>query len=180
MAHLGPYKQHGAGVLASSYASSATNAGSRIHGHICLVFRNRDRVGIGHAACGGADVTSRLDNLVKGRAVHNQITNDGESLSAPWLNPNILAILEFSHVELTGGDAIVVAVRSAINIESAHATDALPTVVVETDGMSNMVVDEPLIQDVKHLKKRAVRRDIINGIGLEMAFGSGVLLTPDM
>ena len=46
--------------------------------------------------------------------------------------------------------------------------------------MGDTVVDEPLVQDVEHLKEGAVRRDIVDGIGLEMALGAGVLLTPNM
>ena len=83
-------------------------------------------------------------------------------------------------MKLASGDTVVIAMRPTINIESAHAADALATVVVETNGMCDAVVDEPLIQDVEHLKKRAVRRDIVDGIGFEMPLGAGVLLSPNM
>jgi len=104
-------------------------------------------------ACGSADVASRLNDFVEGGAVHHQITNHGESLGAPRFNPDVVAILELAHVELASGDAIVVAMRPTINIESTHAADAFAAIVVEANGMGYAVVDEPLVQDVEHLKE---------------------------
>ena len=144
------------------------------------MFRDRNGVGIGNAACGGANITSHLDDFIESGTVHHEVAYDGEGFGAPWLDPDIVAILEFAHVELTGGDAIVVAMRAAVDIESAHAADALATVVVEAHGMRDAVVDEPLVQDVEHLKEGTIRRDVVDGVGLEMALGAGVLLTPDM
>ena len=161
-------------------AGTATDAGCGIHGHVGFMFWNRNRVGIRHTSRGGADVASRLDDLVEGRTVHHKVTNDRERLGAPRFNPNVIAVMELAHVELTGGDAVVVAMRATVDIESAHAADALATVVVETHGVGNVVVDELLIQDVKHLKEGAVGRDAFQRIGLEMALGAGVLLSPNM
>ena len=153
MADFCSHEQHSAGVLAGSNAGTATDARSRIHGHISLMFRNRNRVGVGDTACGSADVASRLDDFVEGGAVNHQVANDRESFSAPRFNPDVVAILELAHVELAGGNAVVVAVRPTINIESAHAADALATVIIEANGMGDTVVDEPLVQDVEHLKE---------------------------
>ena len=144
------------------------------------MFRNRNGIGIGNATRGGADVTSRLDDLVESGAVHHQVADDGEGLGAPRLNPDVVAILELAHVELAGGDAVVVAMGSAVDVESAHAANALAAVVVEAHGMCDAVVDKPLVQDVEHLKEGTIRRDVIDGVGLEMALGAGVLLTPYM
>ena len=180
MADLGTYKQHGAGILTSSHTGTATDARCGIHGHVGFMLRNRNRVGIRHAARGGADVASCLDDLVEGGTVYHKVTYDGEWLGAPRLNPDVVSIMELAHVELAGGDAVVVAMRATVDIESAHAADALATVVVEAHGVGNVVVDELFVQDVKHLKERAVGRDAFQRIGLEMALGSGVLLTPNM
>jgi hypothetical protein len=46
--------------------------------------------------------------------------------------------------------------------------------------MGNAVVDELLVQDVEHLKERTIGRDAFQRIGLEMALGAGVLLSPNM
>ena len=180
MADFCPHKQHGASILASRHTGATTDTRSRIHSHVCFMFWNRDGVGIGDTARGGADVASRLDDFVEGGAVHHEVADDRESLSAPRLNPDVIAILELAHVELAGGNAIVIAVRPTINIKPTHATDALATVVIEANGMGYAVIDKPLIQDVEHLKERAIGRDVIQRIGLKMALGSGVLLTPNM
>jgi len=180
MADLGAYKQHGAGVLAGGHAGAAADARSRIHGHVGFVFRNGNRVGIGNAARGGADVTSGLDDLVEGGAVHHQVADDREGLGTPGLNPDVVAVLKLTHVELAGGDAVVVAVRPAVDIQPAHAADALAAVVVEAHGMRDAVVDEPLVQDVKHLKEGAVGTDVVNLVSLKMAFGLCTLLSPNM
>ena len=141
---------------------------------------NRDGVGIWDAARGGADVASRLDDFVKCGAVHHKVLNDREGLGAPWLNPNVVTVLELPHVELAGGDAVVIAVGTTVDIEPAHAANAFATVVVEAHGMGDVVVDEPFVQDVEHLKEGTIRRDVVDGVGLEMALGAGVLLTPNM
>ena len=180
MADFCPHKQHGTGILAGCHAGAAANTGSRIHGHVGFVPRNRDGVGIGDTARSCADVASRLNDFVKSGAVYHEVTNDREGFSAPRFNPDIVAILELAHVELAGGNAIVIAVRPTINIKPTHATDALATVIIEANGMGYAVIDKPLIQDVEHLKERAIGRDVIQRIGLEMALGAGVFLSPNM
>ena len=180
MADLSSYKQHGAGVFASRHTSATTDAGSRVHRHISFMFWDGNCVSIRHAACGGADVASSLDDFVEGGTVHHEVTDDGEGFGTPRFNPDVITILELAHVELAGGDAIVVAMWATVDIESAHATDTLATVVVEAHGMRDAVVDEPLVQDVKHLKEGTVGRDAIQRISLEMSLGTGVLLSPNM
>ena len=135
MADFGSYKQHGAGILAGCHAGAAADARSRIHGHVSLVFRNRNRVGIWDTARGGADVTSGLDDFVEGRTIHHEVADDREGLGAPGLDPDVVAILELPHMKLAGGDAVIVAVGTTVDVESAHATDTLAAVVVEAHGM---------------------------------------------
>ena len=156
MADFGTHKQHRAGIFASRHTGTATDAGCGIHGHVGFMFWNRNRVGIRHAARGGADVASCLDDLVEGGTVYHKVTDDRERLGAPGLNPNVVSIMELAHVELAGGNAVVVAMRATVDIESAHAADALTAVVVEAHGMCNAVVDKLLVQNVKHLKEGAV------------------------
>ena len=145
MTDFGAYEQHGAGVLAGCYAGAATDARCRVHGHVRYVFRNRNGVGIGNATCGCADVASRLDDFVEGGTVHHEVADDREGLGAPWLDPDVVAILELPHMKLAGGDAVVVAVGTTVDVESAHAADAFAAVVVETDWVRDAVVDKPLV-----------------------------------
>ena len=180
MTDLGSHEEHGTGVLAGRHAGTTSDAGSGIHGHLGIMLRDRDHVGIGDAARGGADVTARLDDLVEGRAIHDQVTDDRERLCAPWLNPDLISVVELAHVQLAGGDGIVVAMRATVDIQSTHAADTLTAVIVEAHRMSDMVVDQLLVEDVEHLQERAIRRDVLDGIGLEVALGGGVFLAPNM
>ena len=135
------------------HAGATADARSRIHGHVGIVLWDRNRVGIRDASSGRADVASCLDDLVEGGAVYHEVADDGERLRTPWLNPYFVAILELAHVELASGDAVVVAMGATVDIESAHAADALATIVVEAHGMRDAVVDETLVQDVEHFEK---------------------------
>ena len=180
VADLGTDKKHSAGIFTSGDTGSATDTGGSIHGLVGLVLGDGDGVGIGYTASGGADITASLNNLVESGAVHHKVADDGEGLGTPRLNPDLIAIMELAHVKLAGGDTIVVAVGAAIDVEAAHAADTFTAVVVETDGMGYAVVDELLVEDVEHLKERAFRRNVIEMVGLEMAFGAGIFLTPDM
>ena len=178
--YLGTDEKHGAGVLACRHAGSAANALSSIHCHVGETLGDRYGVGIRHTAGSDADIAAGLDNLVEGAAVDDEVADDGESFGTPRLNPDFVAVVELAHVELAGGDAIIVAVGTSVDVESAHAADALPTVVVEADGVGDMVVDELLVEDVEHLEERAVGRDVADLICLEAALCCGVFLTPYM
>ena len=180
MAYFGTYKQHRAGVLAGGHTGATTDAGCCVHSHICLVFWNGNGVSIGNTTRSGADIATRLDNLVESGTVHHKVSNDREGFGAPGLNPNVIAVVELAHVELAGGDAVVIAMWSTVDIQSAHTADALAAVVVETHRVRNAVVDESLVQDVEHLKEGTVGGDTIQRIGLEMALGASVLLSPNM
>ena len=46
--------------------------------------------------------------------------------------------------------------------------------------MGDRVADKLPVEDVKHLKKGAVGRDMLDPIGLKTALGKGVGLTPYM
>ena len=98
MTDFGAYKKHGTGVLASGYAGTAANAGGSIHGHVGLMFWNGNSVGIGNATRRGADVASRLDDLVESGTVYHQVADHGEGFGPPRLNPDVVAILELAHV----------------------------------------------------------------------------------
>lgn len=137
VADLGGDEQHGAGVLARRHTGTAADAGGGIHRLVGLMLRNQDGIGVGGAARGGTDIAAGLDDFIKSTAVDHQVFHHGESLGTPRLDPDFVAVVETAHVQLTGGDTVVVAVRPAIDIETTHATDTLATVVVEANGMGD-------------------------------------------
>lgn len=180
VAHLGADEEHGAGILAGRHAGAAADAGGSIHSLVGDVLGHKDIVGVGHAAGGGADVAAGLDDFVEGGAVHHKVFDDGEGLGAPGLHPYLVAVVEVAHVQLAGGDAVVVAVGTAVDVEAAHAADTLAAVVVEAHRVGNAVVDKLFVELVKHFEERAVGADVVNLVGLEVPFGAGVLLAPYM
>jgi hypothetical protein len=46
--------------------------------------------------------------------------------------------------------------------------------------MCDAVVDELLVQLVKHLEEGTIGTDVVNLVGLEVPFGSSILLSPNM
>ena len=116
VADLGTDKEHGAGVLARRHTGTAADTGSGIHRLVGDMLRNGDGVGIGHTAGSGADIAPCLNNLVKGCAVDNKVAYDGERLGPPWLNPYLVTVVEPTHVQLAGGNAVVIAMRTSVDI----------------------------------------------------------------
>jgi hypothetical protein len=156
MAYFCTYEEHGTGVFACSYTGSAANAFGGVHGHIGTSFGNGYAIGVWHTSCSYADIAARLDYFVKSATVHNEVSDYRKWFGPPWFNPYLVAVIELAHVELAGGDTVVVAMWTAIDIKSAHAADSFATVVVKAYGMGYVVVDKLLVEYVKHFKERAV------------------------
>ena len=180
VADFGADEEHGGGILASCDTGTTAYAGGSIHALVGLMLGNENTVGIGHTTSGGADVATGLDNLVEGGAVYDEVADDREGFGPPRFYPDFIAIVEMAHVQLAGGDAIIVAVRATVDIKAAHTTNTLAAVVVETHRQGDMVVDELLVELVEHLEEGAFGRDIIYFVRLETPLGLGIFLTPDM
>ena len=176
MAYLGCNEEHGAGVLAGCDTGTASDALRGIHGEVGRAFVDRYGAGVGGRAGCGTDVASGLNDGVESGAVDDEVFDDREGFGAP----DVVAVVETAHVELAGGDAVVVAVRAPVDVEAAHAADAFAAVVVEADGVSHGVGGELGVKDVEHLEERAVGRDVGDVVGLKSTFGSGVCLPPYM
>ena len=180
VAHLSTNEKHSTGILACCHTGTTADALSGIHSLVGLVFGDEDAVGIRHTTRSSADIATSLYNLVESGAVHHEVADDGERLGTPRLNPDFVAIIEMTHVELARRHAVVVAVRTTVDVETTHTANTLAAVVVETDRVSDMVVGQFLVEDVKHLEEGAVGRDVLDLVGLKTTFGLGILLSPDM
>ena len=66
-----------------------------------------------------------------------------------------------------------------VNIERAHAADALAAVVVKGNRLLALL-DELLVEDVHHLEERGVGGNVAHLVGLKAALGMSVLLTPNL
>jgi hypothetical protein len=87
--------------------------------------------------------------VIKRRAIHAQVADDGERLRAERLDEDGVAVLEFPHVELARR-GLARAVRDAVDRERAGAADALAAVVIKGDGLVALA-REFVVHDVEHL-----------------------------
>src|SRR4029453_3790159 len=96
-------------------ARPTADARSRVKPGIRCLFWNQDRIGIGRASGGRADETSRLNDPVERRPIHDQIAYNREGAGAPRLECKSLAILilEEAHRELTHGSATLASMGHA-------------------------------------------------------------------
>jgi hypothetical protein len=69
-------------------------------------------------------------------------------------------------------------VWAAVDHGAARAADALAAVMIEGDGIFS-AQDQPLVEDVEHLKERHVRADVVNRVGDQRALGVGTVLSPN-
>jgi cobalamin biosynthesis protein CobT len=80
-------------------------------------------------------------------------------------------------VQLTRGNAVIIAMRTAVDVQTAHAANALAAVVVEAHRLFDFV-NQLFVENVQHFQKRAAARNVGDFIGFEASFGFGVFLTP--
>ena len=83
-------------------------------------------------------------------------------------NRDDVPVLEAPHVELTGGRGRLRTVGTSVDHYPAGAADSFPAVRVEGNRIDALQC-EPFVQNVQHLQKGHVCRDIWNLVGLEPA-----------
>ncbi len=71
------------------------------------------------------------------------------------------------------------AVGTSLDHEAAASADAFAAIVIEGDRFFAFG-HQILVEDIQHLEKRRIRRDVAHGVGHEPAFGLPVLLSPDL
>ena len=98
-------EEHGGGVLTGGDACATANAGGGIKGGICICLWDGDGVGVWSGSSADADVATSLDDAIEGGAVCDEVFENGEGVRAEGLDPDGLSVREFTHVQLTGGDA---------------------------------------------------------------------------
>ena len=131
----------------------------------------------GGAAGVDGNKAAGLDDTIKGAAVGDQIFQDGKGLRPPGFDGDGVAVLEFAHVQLTGGGAFG-AVGHAADHHGAGAANAFATIGVEGDGVFALG-DEAFVDDVEHFQERHVFEDIVGLVGDHFAFGGGIFLPPN-
>ena len=151
--HLRGDEEHGRAVLAGCHAGTASDAGGAVHGLVGIFLRDEDGVGILWSTCADGGVATCLDDFVEGRAIDHTVLDDRETSRTPRLDGDDVALVEFAHVKLaSGGSTLGLAVRRTVDVERAHAADALAAVVVEHERLLAFL-NQLLVEDVEHLKE---------------------------
>ena len=116
--NLRRYEEHSRAVLTSSDASATADARCAVHSLVGILLRNQDSVGILSLTCADRGVTTGLDNLIEGITVYHTVLDNGEGCRAPRLNGDDVAIIEATHIQLTGGSTTLgESMRCAVNVE---------------------------------------------------------------
>jgi GMP synthase (glutamine-hydrolysing) A subunit len=123
------------------------------------------------------DETTRLLNAIKSTAIDHEVFHDREGFGAEWLDPNGVAIAEFTHVKLAGRSGFFRAVGDAVDGHGAHAADAFTAIMVKGHGISS-ILNQALIDNVHHLQEGGMIGDLTCLNILEMT-GLTLILTPD-
>jgi hypothetical protein len=98
---------------------------------------------------------------------------------APGLDPDLIAILEAAHVQLTGSDPLVRTMRRAVDDDPAAATDALTAIMLESDRFLPLRY-EPFVDDIQHPEEGGVGADLLGLVLDEAALGGRSGLAPDV
>ena len=139
---------------------------------------HRKGVAIGSAAGVDGNESAGLDDAIESGAAGGQVFDDRESLGAPGLDRDRLAIFEMAHVKLAGGGAAVSPVRNAVNDQRAHAADAFAAVRIERNRLPALL-EEAFVDHVEHFQERHGFDDIRGLVGFEMSGRLPVFLAPN-
>ena len=174
---FGTDEEHGAGVWASGHAGATADAGGGFHGDIGVDFADGEAIAVGGGAIASGDEAAGLLDAIEGRAIHDEVADDGEGLGAEGFHVDGGAIGELAHVELAGG-GLAGAVGDAIDGEGAGAADAFAAIVIEGDGFLAFA-GEVIVDDVEHFEEGSVFGDIASFDIGEGPWGGGIFLAPD-
>jgi hypothetical protein len=86
--------------------------------------------------------------------------------------------MEVAHVQLTGSDATLRAVRDTVNRHRTRAADTFATVMIKGDWLIT-IGDELLRKDVEHFQKRGVLGNVGKLVLGEFPHVEAVLLAPN-
>ena len=171
-------EEHGGCVFTRGNTGTASDTGGGVERVVGIDLGDWNGVRIDSGAGADVDVAADGDDPVERGAVGDEILDDWKWIGAEWLDPNRVAIAEFAHVYLAGGDALVLGVRDAVDGEVAGSADTLAAIVVKVDGVVALL-DDALVNDVEHFEERSLCRNIFRRVGFDSAFGTGTCLAPD-
>ena len=178
LANLSRYEEHGRAVLAGSHTCATSDAGCRVHGSVGYFLADGEVVGILGTTAVERYVATGLLDLIEGVTVNHKVADYREGSRAPGFDGDGVAIVELTHVELAGSDALYGAVGVTIDIERAHAADTFTAVAVE-DYRFVAALNKLLVEHIEHFEEAAAGRHIVERIVDELSFLFRTTLTPN-
>ena len=118
------------------------------------------------------------DDPVQCAAVDYEVADDGKCLGAERLDPDGVAVFKLAHVQLADGDGAVGTVGDTVDGQGTHPANSLAAVVVEVNGFTS-ILDDAFVDDVEHLQKRRLDRNIFGVVGLDASVILRAFLAPD-
>ena len=182
-------EKHSRTVLACSYTGTAADTCSTVHALFSNLMGDRNHISVRDSAGIHRDEAAGLHDLVECLAVYDEVLDNREYIASPRLDSDGVTVLELAHVQLAGGHLVIRSMCPSVDIERTCTAYTLTAVMVERDRAAALAppldsyrihtfMDELLVKDVEHLEKGAVRRYILDLVGLKMSFCLGVFLAP--
>src|SRR5450432_4211171 len=103
MRNLRGSEEHGGSVRTSRGAGAAADAGCGFHREIGAVFWDQSRVGLRRRTSARTHESAGLHDAIEGRAIDDQVFDNGKRSRAERLDRDGGAVVEAAHVKLAGG-----------------------------------------------------------------------------
>src|SRR5947207_14899110 len=107
----------------------------------------RDGICVYSIPCIHRNVSTSLNNAVKGCVVGNKIPDNREGVRTPGLNYDCVAILILAHMKLAGSRMMPGAMCTSVDIHRAGAANAFATVMIECNRLLTLR-DQLLVEHV--------------------------------
>ena len=178
MRDLRSSEKHGRSIWTGRGACAASDASSRFHCQIGIMFGNQDRVRLRRGTGARGNESTGLHNAIQRAAIDYQIFHKRERSYAKRLDCDRSAVAKLSHVKFAHRARMIGSVCFAIDRERAGAANTLAAIGVECDWFLS-ASDQSLIENVEHFEKRRVRRDVAHFVIDEFAWRLSIFLAPD-
>src|SRR5438552_6627022 len=119
-----------------------------------------------------------MHNAIYRGAIDHQILDDRKGANAKGLDRDRFSVAKLSHVKLTDCCGMIGTVRFSVNGERAGSANALAAIGVERDWLL-AASEQNFVQNVEHLEKRGVRRNVAHAVINEFTGCLCIRLAPD-
>src|SRR5438445_7874179 len=177
MRDLRSSEKHGRSIWAGRGACAASDASSRFHCQIGIMFGNQGRVRLRRGAGACRNKSAGLHNVIERLAIDYQILHKRKRSYAKRLDCDRRTVAKLSHIKLAHRAGMIRSVRFAVDRERTSAANAFTAIGVERDWFLS-ASDQSLIENVEHFEKRCVRRNVAHFVIDEFACHLSIFLAP--